>query len=537
MSQLKINGKTYSFTEGATILSLAREHSIHIPTMCYLKKLGALTSCFVCVVEVEGKANLIPACSAPAEAGMIITTDSARVKDARRTALELLLSDHTGDCLAPCHLGCPALINIPKFIQELRNKDNRAAITTIKENVALPAVLGRICPEICERVCRRRRKDAPVAICHLKRYAADVDLFSDTPYTPKIEKSSGKKVAIAGGGTAGVTAAYYLLRMGHQPVIFEKSDKLGGGLRSGVSRDRLSGEVLDRELNNIIKLGVKVEFNKALGKDFGIKELLDKFEAVFLATGLDAADNAMLKKEGLSSSETGIIIDRHTNETNIKGVFAGEKTTLAVRASAHGHFSALVIDKYLKGLPLNPVKRPFSVRMAHFSDEEFEIMIRDISNEGRVLTGIVDTKTVKNNPGEGRVPFTSDDTLKEAGRCMRCDCRKAASCLLKAYSIEYGSKVETYKGEKRGFKKESGAAGLVFEAGKCIMCGICVKICEKNKEIKGFSFVGRGFVTRVELPFDGRIDMISLKTAEECASLCPTGAISTSTKDRAQKEK
>ncbi|MEI6846142.1 MAG: FAD-dependent oxidoreductase, partial [Candidatus Firestonebacteria bacterium] len=258
MSQLKINGRTFEFKEGSTLLECACENGIFIPTMCYLKELGAINSCFLCVVELEGKTNLVPACGIKAEPGMVVITDSLKVKEARKKALELLLSDHTGDCLGPCHFGCPANINIPKFIAELRCGDNKAAIATIKKSVALPAVLGRVCPEICEKVCRRKDKDEAVAVCHLKRYAADVDLASGEPYSPLIGKISGKKVAVIGGGTAGLTAAYFLKQKGHEVTIFEKNEKLGGGLRFGIERGRLPEKVLDTEIAEILKLGIEV---------------------------------------------------------------------------------------------------------------------------------------------------------------------------------------------------------------------------------------------------------------------------------------
>src|SRR3989339_657995 len=406
MSQLKINGKTYGFKEGSTLLECAKENGISIPTMCFLKETGALTSCFICVVEVEGKTNLIPACAAKAEDGMVVVTDSNKVKEARKKALELRLSDHTGDCLGPCHLGCPAHINIPKFIEELRRGDNKAAITTIK------------------------------------------------------------KSAVIGGGAAGLTAAYFLRQFGHDVTIFEKNEKLGGGLRYGMKAERLSEKVLDKEIAQVLKIGITVRVKTEIGRDIRLKELLESFDAVFFASGWNNEVFDMFKKEGLAADPAGPKINRATHETNIKGVFAGEKTTLAVRASAIGHFAATAINNYLKGLSLEYEKRPFSVKMGKVSKEELEILSKGASESKRLLRSIVDNVIVKENPGEERVPFLRGETFEESKRCLKCACRKEKTCLLKKYSIEYGAKTEAYKGAKRGFSQDVKKTGIVYESGK-----------------------------------------------------------------------
>ncbi|MFH1074807.1 MAG: FAD-dependent oxidoreductase [Candidatus Firestonebacteria bacterium] len=528
MSQVKINGKTYEFKEGCTILECASENGISIPTMCYLKETGALTSCFICAVEVEGKANLLPACATKAKEGMVIITDSIRVREARKKALELLLSDHTGDCLGPCHMGCPAHINIPKFIGELCRGDNKAAIITIKKSVALPAVLGRICPEICEKVCRRNDKDSPVAICHLKRYAADFDLLSPDPYLPSVAKSTGKRVAVIGGGAAGLTAAYYLKQFGHEVTVFEKNEKLGGGLRSGVKKERLPEEVLDKEIGQILKLGVAVKLKTELGRDIGLKEVRESFDAVFLAAGWNSEVLEVFRKEGLAVDSSGVRVSGPAYETNIKGVFAGEKTKLAVRASAIGRFVAVTIDKYLKGLPLEPEKKPFSVKMGKVSQEELEILTQGASESERFLKDQVDTTISKENSGEERIPFLTGEVFEESKRCLRCACRKEETCLLKKYSIEYDADIGAFKGQKRGFTRDIKKTGVVYESGKCIMCGICVEISKKNKEISGFTYINRGFNAKIDVPFNKKINKVMQKTAEECAEKCPTGAISKS---------
>jgi predicted molibdopterin-dependent oxidoreductase YjgC len=153
--KLTINSKSVVVDKGSTVLEAAEAAGISIPTMCRLKGYAHMTSCMVCVVKEMGSGRLLPSCTAPAAEGMVIETDNEEVHHARRTALNLLLSEHVGDCEAPCRLTCPAHMNIPLMIRQIKAGEIRDAIETVKEDIALPAVLGRICPAPCEKGCRR----------------------------------------------------------------------------------------------------------------------------------------------------------------------------------------------------------------------------------------------------------------------------------------------------------------------------------------------------------------------------------------------
>ncbi|MDZ7371301.1 MAG: 2Fe-2S iron-sulfur cluster-binding protein, partial [candidate division KSB1 bacterium] len=174
--QLTINGRMVSVPPGTSVFTAAEAAGFAIPALCRLEGFPPNTSCMVCMVEERTSGKLLPSCSAPAENGMVIETDNERVRDFRRSALELLLSEHVGDCTAPCQRSCPAQMNIPLMIRQIQNRDWRAAIATVKAEIALPAVLGRICPAPCENACTRRIKDGAVSICLLKRIVADLDL-------------------------------------------------------------------------------------------------------------------------------------------------------------------------------------------------------------------------------------------------------------------------------------------------------------------------------------------------------------------------
>ncbi|MCJ7674439.1 MAG: 2Fe-2S iron-sulfur cluster-binding protein, partial [Sedimentisphaerales bacterium] len=181
MPKLIIDNREVEVPSGATILDAAEKLGITIPTMCFLKGYEPSTSCMVCVVKIEGSDGFVPACGSIAQDGMRVCSSSQEVRQARKTALELLLSDHMGDCIGPCQVACPARMNIPLMIRRIAAGDLQAAIATVKQDIALPAVLGRICPAPCEKACRRAQLDGAISICLLKRYVADVDLQSASP--------------------------------------------------------------------------------------------------------------------------------------------------------------------------------------------------------------------------------------------------------------------------------------------------------------------------------------------------------------------
>lgn len=144
--RVNIDGYEIEAQEGATILQIARENGIEIPTLCHDARVEAYGACGLCVVEVEGSPKLARACATKAADGMVIHTQGERAKQARKVALELLLSDHEGDCKAPCSLNCPAGTDCQGYVGLIANGQYREAVKLIKEKVPLPASIGRICP-------------------------------------------------------------------------------------------------------------------------------------------------------------------------------------------------------------------------------------------------------------------------------------------------------------------------------------------------------------------------------------------------------
>ncbi len=286
--KLEIDGKRVIADNSRTILEVARENGIEsIPTLCHDAQLEPFAACFVCVVKVQGARTLLPACSTKVSAGMVVETNTAEVRRARKASLELMLSNHFADCIGPCQLACPAGIDIQGYIALAALGNYSGAIQLIKENNPLPAVCGRVCTRPCEVTgCRRNLMDEAVGIDYIKRYVADLDLGQDKPWRPEVTAPNGRKVAIVGGGPAGLSCAYYLAVRGYEIDIFEGLPEAGGMLRYGIPEYRLPKEVLDLEINQILDLGVRLHTNMMLGRDFTVAGLKERgYASVFLGIG------------------------------------------------------------------------------------------------------------------------------------------------------------------------------------------------------------------------------------------------------------
>ena len=282
-----LNGKNVIGKKDETLLQLANRYGIRIPSLCNDSRLRPISSCFVCVVEIKGEKSLKPSCSTKIYEGINITTDNKKIHAARKTALEMLLSNHYADCVAPCKQGCPAGVDVQGYISLIDKGMYKEAIGLIKEVNPLPAVCGRVCTRPCESTCRRNlmEEGAPVGIAYLKRFAADYDLSSLNKYDPEIEPSTGKKVAIIGSGPAGLSAAYFLRRKGHQVDIYEARSKAGGMLRYGIPEFRLPNDVLDKEIESITEIGTKIYCKRRLGDNLSYKDLKEEYDAVILTIG------------------------------------------------------------------------------------------------------------------------------------------------------------------------------------------------------------------------------------------------------------
>jgi ferredoxin len=516
MPVLTIDNRKVEVEDGATILDAAGKFGIEIPTMCFLRGYEPATSCMICIVQVEGLTNFVPACATLAEEGMVVHSSSEEIIQARRAALELLLSDHLGDCLGPCEVTCPAHMNIPLMIRQIASGNLRDAIATVKRDIALPAVLGRICPKPCERACRRADYDQAVSICLLKRYVADVDLQSAQPYSPPCKTGKSRCVAIVGAGPAGLAAAYYLSREGFGCTIFDDHEKPGGMLQYAVPQKELPKDVLDTEIDTIMKLGVNFQGRTRIGTSLQLEDLQKDFDAVFVAVGRLSEGNTLA---GLETKANSIVIDNQTYQTNLAAVFAGgdavRKRKLTVRAVADGKEAAESIVQYLSGQVITGPARPFNTRIGKLSADQVKKFVVGHSDSPRI------------NPSQEDGGFTSREAVEESARCLHCDCRKPRSCKLRRYAHDYKARAGRYKSERRTFIQFSDHPDIIFEPGKCIDCGLCIQIVARASEELGLTFVGRGFDVKVAVPFDRSLAKAikDTNTAKKCVEACPTGAL------------
>jgi formate dehydrogenase major subunit len=321
--KFNINGKEVTTVAGKNILEAALENNIEIPHLCHDERIEAYGGCGLCIVEIEGMPKLARSCSTPVSNGMVITTETKRVVDARNMALQMLVSTHRGDCKAPCTLACPAHTDVQGYVGLVANKQYKEALKLIKQKLPLPASIGRVCPHPCEKDCRRQLVEEPISIACIKTFAADKDLNDDVVYVPSLKPSTGKKIAVVGAGPAGLSAAYFLLREGHEVEIFEAMKKPGGMMRYGIPEYRLPKDVIDAEVAVIEAMGAKMSYDVKVGEDITLEHLQNKFDAVFL--GIGAWKSSSLRCEG--EETPGVLggIDFLINVAENKPVKLGKK--------------------------------------------------------------------------------------------------------------------------------------------------------------------------------------------------------------------
>ena len=673
MVRLSIDGRDVAVEDGTTILDAARQLGIRIPTLCHVEGFEPSASCFLCAVQVEGRAVLTPSCATPAADGSVVHTNSDQVRGSRKMALELLLSDHAGDCVGPCKTGCPAGLDIPGFVTELSAGAVQRSAEIASDFLTLPAALGRICPRLCEQRCHHCESGHALSVGGLHRFAADEDMASGARYVPHKSASSGTRVAIVGAGPAGLSAAYHLLRRGHGAIVFDAHDEPGGMLRYGIPAFRLPRDVLAQEIDILRTLGAEFRMHSRLGTDVTLAELRREFDAVFLAIGaqrsrgldcagehlalpavdvlaqvaggaapalgddvvvvgggntaMDAArtavrlgarsvtvlyrrtrrempclmseveaaeaegvrldtlvapvslehaahgglrltcvrmqlgtpdasgrprpvpipgseflvlascvvaaigqivDTETLMADDLRCSPRGIAASPGTLETNIDGVFAGGDAVtgadLAVRAVAAGTLAAVSIDQYLGGRRVAGAPEIVSVLMRKMDEAELAAFFRDVEQTPRAVMPERPAETRRTGFDEVELGFSAEQAQREAGRCMNCGCSKASTCDLRQLATEYGADPLRFAGTRRAFGRDTSHPDVVYEPGKCILCGACVEAAAQAGDGLGLAIVGRGFDATVAVPLRGTMIEALPSAARRAAEVCPTGA-------------
>ncbi|MBP3446146.1 MAG: FAD-dependent oxidoreductase [Clostridia bacterium] len=670
--KVTINGKEITAEKGQTILQIAEKNGIEIPTLCYIEEIKPYGACGLCTVEVEGMPKLLRACSAVAGDGMVISTDTPRIRQSRKIALELLMSDHTGDCKGPCSLNCPAGTDCQGYVKLISQGKFKEAVALVKDRVPLPASIGRVCPHPCETACRRKLVEEPISIAFLKSFAADEDLKSGDKFMPEIAESTGKSVGIIGGGPAGLTAAYFLAVKGHKVTVYDAMPKMGGMLRYGIPQYRLPKEVLDMEIASIAELGVEMKNNVKIGTDITLDEIRNAHDATLVAIGawksssmriagedlegvyggidflrsialknpvkigdrvavigggntaMDACrsavrlgakevyviyrrtraempaekveideaeeegviykflnnpveiigENGKVKAVKLQVMELGepdaggrrsavpvegkfetieldnvimaigqkisisgfealeltdrgnISADTKTFRTSHDGVFAvGDATnrgaSIAIEAIGEAQKASQVIDSFLQGAMVG-YKKPYV--------SERVITAEDLADRQKISRAKMPQRSPeerRNDFDEVNLGFDRETAMNEAKRCLECGCHDYHDCKLIRYANQYDVQPERFAGDKHNCKKEQKLVYIERDQNKCVLCNLCVRVCDEEVGKSLIGLVGRGFTTVIKPEFADTSVTEFCKTCQKCVNSCPTGALKT----------
>jgi len=668
--KITIDGHEIQVQKGITVLEAARTNGIEIPTLCHDKRVEVYGACGLCVVEANGSPKLLRACATKVSEGMSILTNTPRVISSRKCALNLLLSDHVGDCKAPCSLACPAGTDCQGYVGLVANGEYKEAVKLIKQKLPLPASIGRICPHPCETACRRQLVEEPIAIAQIKSFVGDIELLDENKYIPEILADSGKKIAVIGGGPGGLTAAYFLRLKGHSVKIYDMMPQMGGMLRYGIPEYRLPKDVLDKEIAVIRDLGIELINDFKIGINASLEDLKKQNDAVIVAIGawksskmrvkgedlrgviggidflretvlgnppnignrvavcgggntaMDACRTAVrlgakevtiiyrrtrdempaaaieideaeeegvvfkfltnpeeiygkdgkvtgmklqimelgepdssgrrkpvpvegaferidldtvimaigqqVVPEGLEGLELTkwqtIIADEMTFRTSAEGIFAvGDATNkgadIAISAIGEAHKAAGVIDGYLNG-ENTPYKKPFfvekTVKTEDFTDRE--------RKPRAIMPGLTPLQR-KHNFKEITFGFSEEVAKSEASRCLECGCNDFFECKLIQLAHEYDVNPAIFDGIKRKKHVEISHPFIEQNAEKCVLCGLCVRVCDEMMGITALGLVDRGFETVVSPEFCVPLAQTNCISCGQCVALCPTGAL------------
>jgi formate dehydrogenase major subunit len=249
---------------------------------------------------------------------------------------------------------------------------------------------------------------------------------------------------------------------------------------------------------------------------------------VIAAIGQEVEFNAE-HAEDIALSKWGIAVELKTLATNLPGVFAGGDAVtgpdLAVRAVAAGKLAAVSIEQYLSGQKVIGAPEAVNVLMGKLSEAELAVFLREIEETPRAPMPHLPAEKRRTTFEEVELGFSLETATRESRRCLGCGCGKAIPCRLRSYATEYGVDPARFVGERRHFARDTSHPDIIFEPGKCIMCGACVEVAKQAGEDLGMSFVGRGFETGVTAPFGRPMAEALKKSAKRAAEVCPTGAI------------
>jgi ferredoxin len=326
--------------------------------------------------------------------------------------------------------------------------------------------------------------------------------------------TTSRSVVIIGAGPTGLGAAYYLARNGHSVTVVDRQQRAGGSLLKVPAAD-LPTAILDHELVQLQRLGVEFKLGVELGSDVTVDGLSRGFDAILLTLGqLDSEEGARL---GLPLTGTSLKADPNTCQMPYPKLFAAgaavKPVKQLVRAFGEGRAAAECIHRFLTDQPVRRPEKTFSSTMGRLDPGELKQFLLSSNTGGSV------------QPCDRCAGFSRPEAATEASRCLHCDCRSSGSCVLQHYAQVYGADARRFASERRTFEQQLQPGGVVFEPGKCILCGICVKLTEMAREPLGLTFIGRGFDVKISAPLNHSIEEGLRSVAEECVRHCPTGAL------------
>jgi ferredoxin len=345
---------------------------------------------------------------------------------------------------------------------------------------------------------------------------ADRHVNSEELYVPPRQPETGESVAIVGAGPSGLAAAYFLLREGHACTVFDRNTMAGGSLRQAVQQGLLPADALEAETRFLQQLGMSFQAGVEVGRAVLLDDLRRDYDAVLLSLGELTKGEA--ETLGLAATKSGIQTDSGTGLTCLERVFAAGSAVRPVkqlvRAMNEGRLVAGAIHRLLSGQPVLLPQKQFSSVMGRLEKPELELLTAVAPAIGRV------------SPASGAAAgLAFGEARTEASRCLHCDCRAAGNCALQYYAARYEAEPNRFRHQRRQFDQDLRHGHVIFEPGKCILCGICVRLAELAREPLGLTFIGRGFEVRIGAPLDHTIAEGLQKAAEECVKHCPTGAL------------
>lgn len=512
MPIITIDGRRIEVSPGQTILQAARSAGMEIPTLCYLEGHEAGASCMVCAVKLKHNGQFIPSCGSRVVDGMEIDNACADVHEARRMALELLFSDHLGDCLSPCQRICPAHLGIPAVLQHLRAGDFGLAAAAARRDLALAGILCRVCHRPCEHGCRRNVHDEAVAIADLVTHAVDIEAAAGNPRPPAMPARRDARIAIVGSGFTGLGTAWYLAQLGYHCTIVDQAPQPGATILRAFPS--LKAELLERELQLLRDCGATFRSNNPIAAAAALDDLCREFDAVVLASGASSA--TLAPALGLATQGKHFAVDKTTMMTSRPGVFVGGR---AVRPNSQpvgcvgdGKALAACIHQYVNGQPVARPAKPFSVFMGKVVDDEMPGFLQDASHAARSDAEMM--------------ALDLNRAIEESHRCVHCNCAKAGSCKLRQLAVTYDVDLHRFNtGERLRFQRNVEHPLVCFEAGKCIRCGNCIQVATLHQETLGLTFIGRGFDVHLGVPFHESLHHGLLEAARATVAACPTGAL------------